>query len=711
MPEQYKTSFNYLLTHKVMPHKFFTNLALFYESIITNPKNMQLFMKNCVKTAIEIAKKNPDIEPGVNPDWASIEQFIIKLTGRAEKSVIIISIPNCIKNNDCPYIAIPCTQKMARYFTCELSSNPIDGESLFIAGEWTSDFRHSNFGQINSEPDSFAAKVIKIAYGGINDSDSPISNNEIVDLLAGLNEKPQAFYDDSRDDDLLGDDPVQNEEIADFMRSALACYTDGKLKEALEHFNNLLEIENSEAVFFHCRSVIRKVMGDKIAADYDLFRAKLIDTIDNGNKNESAALNAELKDIFGIEQRKPLIAAEEWHKILQNKTGELLFCIKNREGEARLPEIFYSGGKNALLRRRMDQYVLLEDINKDAREMLCKKPKIHFAELNPESEKKSITMEYQAAVRLLPETITLDSVEDIYTDGYPLFISLASMVRANADKSIKEIISKDDLPNLAAILIREEDYLLLNKYIAEGLPLNERITWWFKSWQPTPLFYITLNKIWSLMKDPVKMLNYLKKNRTDFDLASIEGDTPLGNQCTLNGSPEIMKALLDCGANPNADTASGGYSIKPLQLVLFPGEYNEEKQTFTPYRAVDAEKAKLLIERSADVNADNEGLTPLVQAITYGLGAGRAEVVALLIKHGADTDTAIKYMEGLAKEGSPVYSYALYEFYAGFPDNKTPMPGITAWKDLKAAQYYLELSAKAGYERAKTLLGDFNNVS
>ena len=705
MPEQYKTTFNYLLTHKVMPHKFYSNLTLFYESIITNPKNMQLFMKNCVKTAIEIAKKNPNIEPGINPDWTSIEQFIMKLTGEVEKSVILISIPNCLKDSDCQYIAIPCVREMAGYYTNELSMNPANGESSFIAGEWTSDYHHSNFGKTDSGADSFAGKIIKIVYGGKNDNDMPTSNNEIEDLLAGLNEKTQEYYPDSQSDDALGEYSNQDETIQALTQSALLCYKSGRLKEALEHFNNLLEIENSEALFFHCRCIVNKAMGNKTAADYDLFRAKFIDMINNnGNQTEAGSFYAELENELGIEQRKPLIVTEKWHKILQNKNGELLFCIKNREDEVRLPEIFYSGGKNALLRRRMDQYILLCEINKDEREMLNKKPKIPFAELIPDSENKSkgIAREYQAAVRLLPENITLDTIEDICKDGYPVFTSLASFVRANMDKSIKEIILKDDFPNLAAILIREENYQLLEKYITEGLPLNERIGWWFKSWQPTPLFYITLNKIWSLMKDPVKMLNYLKKNKADFDLTSIEGDTPLGNQCTLNGSPEIMKALLDCGANPNADTTSGGYSIKPLQLVLFPGEYDEEHQTFTPYRAIDAEKAKLLIERSADVNADNEGLTPLVQAITYGRGSWRAEIVTLLLKRGADADTAIKYMEGLAKEGSPVYCYALYEFYAGFPDNKTPMPELSAWKNPDTARYYLELSEKAGYKPVKT---------
>ena len=713
MSEQYKTTFNYLLTNKIMPRTFFSNLALFYEKIIINPKNIQLFMKNCVKTSIEIAKKNPDVEPGTNPDWALIEQFKMELMGELGKNIILISIPCCNKNNDCLYIAIPCAQEAARYFTCELSSNPANGESFFIAGEWTQDNRHLNFGQTGSGRDSFAARVIKMVYGDKKNTDSPISNNEIENLLAGIDKKPQGHSQDSRDEELLDEDFDEDDEEDNYEKitaladTGWACYRNGKLKEALEKFNNLLETENSEAAYFHCRSVIHRALGSETAADYDLFRAKHIDMTDNGGKQTETEIPVEkLENKFGLEQRRPLFAAEKRHDTMQNKDGKPLLRVKANEGEARLPEIFYSGGKNALLRRRMDQYIFLGEIKKEAREMLCKNPEITVAELIPAGEKKDngIIREYQAAVRLLPEIINMDSIEDICTDGYLLFTSLVSLLRANSGKRISDVIAKDDLPNLAAILVREEDYQLLDKYFAEGLPVNERISRQFKSWQPTPLFYITLHKIWSLMKDPVKMLKYLQKNKTDFDLASFEGDTPLGNQCTQNGSLEIMKALLDCGADPNADTTSEGYSIKPLQLVLFPNDYDEEKQTFKPYRAVDAEKAKLLIETAADVNADNDGMTPLVQAITYGRGTQRAEIITLLRKKGADVNTALKYMEELAKEGSPIFSYALYEFYAGFPDNKTPMPGMSAWKDTKTARYYLELSAQAGYEPAINLL-------
>jgi len=381
---------------------------------------------------------------------------------------------------------------------------------------------------------------------------------------------------------------------------------------------------------------------------------------------------------------------------MQNKDGKPLLRVKANEGEARLPEIFYSGGKNALLRRRMDQYIFLGEIKKEAREMLCKNPEITVAELIPAGEKKDngIIREYQAAVRLLPEIINMDSIEDICTDGYLLFTSLVSLLRANSGKRISDVIAKDDLPGLAAVLAREEDYALLDKYIAEDLPLNEKLGWWFKDWQPTPLFYITVKKVWPCMKDPVKMLTYLVNNHADPNLAGIEGDTPLGNQCYLDGSLEVIKALLDCGADPNIKTISSGTALFPLHLILLPDHYEKETHKFIPYGAIEVEKAKLLIEETAEnvsganVNAESGGMTPLGLAITYGTGTERSRLVSMLLNRGADVDYTITCMENYAKQGSPEYYYALYVLYSGFS-------GIAERKNPELANYYLDQSDNA----------------
>ena len=662
MPEQYKTTFNYLLTHKVMPQMFFSNLDFFYETIITNPKNLKIFIHNCILTAVEIAENNPEIEPGSNKAWASAEDFNMELMGiSVTKGVILVQIPKYGAVCDCLSVAFPCMREEARYFTCELSSNPLTGETLYIAGEWAPDrynYSHSNFGETASDKKSFSEKVIKIVYG---------SSKTEVSSAGKKHDEEDGHY----------------EKIKKLINMGWAYFRNGELTDALDCFNLLIDIEDSDAIFFHCRSEIHRAMGNEHKANYDLFRAKIIDM------NDSANIVIRIYESEkGLEKRKPLITAEESYNILQNTDRKLLFCVKPREGEVILPEIFYSGGKNALLRRRIDQYVLLDEIREDTREALNKLDKVLVAELAPGADLKNAEKEYMVPVRHLPEIISLDSIEDIRNDRYPLFASLASLARENTDKPVSEVIAKDDLPGLAAVLAREEDYALLTQYIAENLPLNEKIGWWFKSWQPTPLFYITVKKVWSCMKDPAKMLAFLVENRADPNLAGIEGDTPLGNQCYLDGSLEIMKALLECGADPNIKTVSGGTAIFPLHLILLPDHYEQETHKFTPYSAIEVEKAKLLIEETAEgiaganVNAENGGMTPLGLAITYGNGSDRARLIALLLNKGADIDNTIKCMENYAKQGSPEYYYALYELYSG-------LPGMDDQKNPELAKYYL----------------------
>ena len=668
MSNQYKTTFNYLLTHKVMPQMYFSNLDFFYETIITKPKNLKIFIHNCMLTAIEMAENNPDIEPGSNPVWAAAEDFNMELMGvSVDKGIILVQIPRYSNSCDCIFVAFPCMRDEARYFTCELSSNPLTNETLYITGEWTPErynYSHSNFGEIDANKKSFSDKVIKIVYG------SPST-----DVSSG-----------DKDNDEEGG---HNVKITKLVNMGWAYYRNGELTDALDCFNLLMDIKDNEALYFHCRSEIQRALGNDYKADYDLFRAKIIDMHDSANGK--IRIDESEK---GLEKRKPLIEAVGAFKILQNKEGKLLLSIKLLEGEVKLPELFYSGGKNILLRRRTDQYVLLDEIHEDVREILKKLDEVFIAESAPNSDLKDAEKKYTVPVRHLPENISLDSAETIRNDGYPLFASLASLVRANTDKPICEVIAKDDLPGLAAVLAREEDYALLDKYIAEDLPLNEKLGWWFKDWQPTPLFYITVKKVWSCMKDPVKMLTYLVNNHADPNLAGIEGDTPLGNQCYLDGSLEVIKALLDCGADPNIKTISSGTALFPLHLILLPDHYEKETHKFIPYGAIEVEKAKLLIEETAEnvsganVNAESGGMTPLGLAITYGTGTERSRLVSMLLNRGADVDYTITCMENYAKQGSPEYYYALYVLYSGFS-------GIAERKNPELANYYLDQSDNA----------------
>ena len=689
MSDQYKTSFNYLLTHKVIPHMFFSNLNFFYDSVITHPKKMALFIKNCVQTSRDMAESNPEIEPGSDPVWDAAEEFKMELMGTGvRKGIILVRLPKPDKIYDCLFIAFTCMRGKARYFTCELSS-----ETLYIAGEWIPEensYTHNNFGKTNPDMKTFSDMLIKLVYGG----KKKINNDKVV----------------ITDKTIQSDDQIANKEeeghyekIAKLKNTGWTYYRNGELEKALDCFNQILDIEDDGAVYFHCRSVIHKALGNEYKADYDLFRAGLIDMIDTANGID---LNNEPEIKAGLEQRKPLIVTEELYDILQNGGGDLLFSIKQREGEVRMPEIFYSGGKNALFRRRMDQYVLLDEIHEDVRDSLGRLDEVLVAEMIYGNEKKDIVKEYMVPVRRLPEIVNLDSIEDIRNDGYSLFASLASLVRANPNKPIKDVIAKDDLPGLAAVLAREEEYALLEKYISEYLPLNEKIGWWFKDWQPAPLFYITIKKVWPCLRNPVNMLNYLVRNRADPNLASTEGDTPLGNQCHTDGLSDIMKALLDCGADPNVETVSGGAAFFPLHYVLLPANYDEETHDFTPYSAIGAEKAGLLIKGTAnvsgaDVNAECKEMTPLGLAFTYGKGDIRAGLVTLLLNKGANLDNALNCMEHYAKKGSPEFYFALYEFYSGFPGNEIAMPAITERKTPELAKFYLAQGAEAGYKPCK----------
>jgi len=615
----YKVSFNYMLSHQAIPMCIFRDLDYFYENIITNPTNLQIYLQNWLLTATAWAQKGaPDVEPGY-----AIERFEMGIFGNSlEHSVIVIDIPHCNRLNDCYQIAIPTMREKAGYFTCEVSSNPLDDSVFIVVGEWKPDgedgsLKHLNHGKLDHENgENFPGKVIKMVYG---------VEYKIPDV-------------------------------------------------------------------------------NKDLAEYNLLRAKLndMDEITTDTATSTQILNSKE---FG--HREPLFHTENYYDILENSKGELLFCIRVRGGEPRMSELFYSGGKNALLRRRIDQYVVLDEVHEGIREKLgalgsSGNGEVLIAEFIPAEEKtaldkdKGIIREYTVPVRRLPDIVSFETIPDIRDNGYVMFNWLAALARKHTaeGKRIAEVIPPDELPTLAAILAFEEDYALLDKYIAEKLPLNQRCSRYFKSWQPTPLFYITTYKVWSCLKEPEKILRYLIQHGANINLASAEGDTPLGNLCYAEGNAQTMKALLEAGADPNVDTVSQGNTLNPLILVLSPPpDYDLDTHIFTPQTENVIERAKLLIEFGADVNATFDSqITPLALALTYSAGELRKELVTLLRSKGAEVDTALKCMEKQA-EYCPEYYYALYEYHA----ESQP----------ETALRYLQLSAEKGYGPAKALLAEF----
>jgi len=97
----------------------------------------------------------------------------MELTGASvSKGLILIQMPVCKNNADCIFIAFPCMREKARYFTCELSFDPLNNEPLYIAGEWVPEddsYKHLNFGETACDKKIFSDKIIKIVYGEIAD--------------------------------------------------------------------------------------------------------------------------------------------------------------------------------------------------------------------------------------------------------------------------------------------------------------------------------------------------------------------------------------------------------------------------------------------------------------------------------------------------------------------------------------------------------------
>jgi hypothetical protein len=508
----------------------------------------------------------------------------------------------------------------------------------------------------------------------------------------------------------------------------------GDYHSALSDINRAIELNSDEEEYYRLRAQIYNKLGDGEMEEWNLFRARHIKTFDKisgGDMEKAALISGSDRDspyFFEADgqDNKPLILIEEFYDILQNSAGDLLICIRTRDGEPVQPEILYSGGANALYRRRPDQFILLDEVHPDVREALHKAQEILIAEFNPPGEsgaavssaenKGGILREYMAKLR--PVFETLESDQSIVEDGYPLFTSLRARVYANADRPIMEVIGKEDYANLIAVLAREEDYEQLDRFFAEcpvkaenyerladymkAHPLNQWVSCLFRTWKPTPLYYITTKNVVPFLKEPVKILRYLTRNGADPDKESGGGDTPLGNQCCSNGSVEIMRNLLEAGANPELATiAFDKVPIKPLLLALYPPDSNPETNTFTPLTANDIERAKLLIANGADVNAvweEEPGITPLSLAIAFARGEQQRELVNLLRNRGVSVDAALKGLENNACEQKPHYYYALYEFYAGFPHQSPPMPGMTTRVNHETAKYYLDLAAKAGYQ-------------
>jgi TPR repeat protein len=157
---QYETTFNYILTHKVIPYMVFSNADFFYETILTNRGNMNIFLQQAVENAKSIADENPRIEPAY-----PIEKFDIFVFGDSpENGGISIVMPKSNKELDCAEIAFPFAAR--RYFTLEMSYDYVKQTGCFIVGEWEpkdEGFAHNNYGPLElTSRTSFPDRVISL---------------------------------------------------------------------------------------------------------------------------------------------------------------------------------------------------------------------------------------------------------------------------------------------------------------------------------------------------------------------------------------------------------------------------------------------------------------------------------------------------------------------------------------------------------------------
>ena len=197
-----------------------------------------------------------------------------------------------------------------------------------------------------------------------------------------------------------------------------------------------------------------------------------------------------------------------------------------------------------------------------------------------------------------------------------------------------------------AVLALFEEYELLEFCLNEDyVSLNAHFRPQFVYWEPTPLYFITGKYARVKMKDPCKMLRFLANEGANVNVAAGDGSTPLWNQTTINGSSEILKTLLELGANPNQISRDGDGDYTPLAFCLLPNPDENNADNWLPFDNQAIEKAKLLLQHGADPNLacpSLPDLPPLVMAIRYGFGDNNGinpiavELIELLLEHGAD---------------------------------------------------------------------------
>ena len=465
----------------------------------------------------------------------------------------------------------------------------------------------------------------------------------------------------------------------------------GDLQSALADLNNLCEPIYLEGGSYYVCSKVYKALGDTDKADWYIFKTKHAAAYDEATEKDSVFRRSKREGIDG-----DLITVAEYS--VQKNGDDFLFCVNSpySEEEPIEPEILYSGRENALYRRTPTQFILFESIDTEFREMILNKKEVNIAEYKSKKN-KTPSRTYKAEIRQVTET--LESIDNIVERGYLIYTSLRARVFAakaagaaeaastNIDKPIADIIGKEDYTHLAAVLVREGNYQLLDKYFAEGLPANNIFCYAFLKWQPTLLYYASVCNKENFNEDAVKMLKYLVSKGADPNLTCGDGDTPLFNQCYNDGSSLIMKTLLEIGADPNQPVEIDYDNHKPLNFLLLPPAVDDETGVVTPIRPEAVDRIKLLLDYEADTNyIDEWGNTPLSLAVYNSKGDVREEIVKLLLEKGADVDFTIETMKTNVENYFVISALILSEIYSGNTKN------LPVNADLDLSKKYQELA-------------------
>ncbi len=143
---------------------------------------------------------------------------------------------------------------------------------------------------------------------------------------------------------------------------------------------------------------------------------------------------------------------------------------------------------------------------------------------------------------------------------------------------------------------------------------------------------------------------------SDISWVDFTGETPF-LRAALAGDLEVMRLLLEHGADPNIPTDSN-----TTALMAAAGVNWSVGQTYTESKANLLEAVRLCLEKGADVNAINSmGFT----ALTGAVNRGSDDIVEFLVKHGARMDVK-------DKEGRTIQDWAEGVFLATVPPERKP---------------------------------------